>query len=233
MTHRILLDDLRPGETRRVVTGDEAEHARKVKRFDAGDRVTLMNGRGLIAEAEIITAKRDLELRIVSESEEPPVAPGVDVWGATPKGPRLDDMIDLLTQAGAASWRPLRTARTVVDPREAKVARQDRIVREACKQCGRAWLLRLEPGATLDEAIAPAPGAAIVLADGAGEAYTHPPGDPASIRLLIGPEGGFTPAEVARARDAGVRIARFGPHAMRIETAAVVATGVVLHEARR
>jgi 16S rRNA (uracil1498-N3)-methyltransferase len=54
---------------------------------------------------------------------------------------------------------------------------------------------------------------------------THAP----TIRLLIGPEGGWTPDELRAARDAGARIASFGPHTMRIETAAPVAAAVILH----
>ena len=53
------------------------------------------------------------------------------------------------------------------------------------------------------------------------------------VRLLIGPEGGWTAEEIEKAASAGVRRARFGPHVMRIETAAAVAVGIVLHEAAR
>ncbi len=53
----------------------------------------------------------------------------------------------------------------------------------------------------------------------------------APVRLLIGPEGGWTPAELGRARDAGATIARFGAHTMRIETAALGTAAILLSNA--
>lgn len=232
MPHRIFLDHLRPTDTLVTITGDEADHARRVKRLGPGDTLTLMNGRGLIALAEVVEAKRDLSARVVEAREAPPLAPRLEVWGAPPKGPRLDDMIDALTQIGAALWRPLCTSRAVVDPREGKLARQERIIREACKQCGRAWLMEVGESATFAEALASAPGMHIVLAHADGEPPERSPTTAPAVRLLIGPEGGFSPDELARAGAAGADVRRFGPHAMRVETAACVATGVLLREAR-
>ena len=103
--------------------------------------------------------------------------------------------------------------------------RLSRTAAEASKQCGRAWLLEI--GATLSFEGAIAPDArAVVLADASGDRYQR--GGSPDIRLLIGPEGGWSARELNQARASGVRIARFGPHAMRIETAAIVAAAVVL-----
>jgi 16S rRNA (uracil1498-N3)-methyltransferase len=65
-----------------------------------------------------------------------------------------------------------------------------------------------------------------VIADAGGQPYE--PGKEDRVRLLVGPEGGWTEGELADAVEAGARVVRFGRHVMRIETAAVVAAGIIL-----
>lgn len=230
--HRLYLDSIPNAGTDVTIEGDEAKHAVRVKRLEPGDSVQLLDGSGTVAEGIILdrdpAAKKGewkLPVRIESIRRVEPVRPAIHVLSATPKGPRLEEMIDALSQAGAASWGPLGTDRGVVDPRETKLARIQRVAVEASKQCGRPWVVRTEPGARFAEAIAWKAGP-VVLADASGSAYAAT--GAAEIRLLIGPEGGWTKGELQGAHEAGVRVCSFGPHAMRIETAAVVATGVIL-----
>lgn len=216
------------------MSGEEAEHARRVKRLRPGDAVLLLNGRGLVARAEVVEAKREFRARVLAERVEAPLAPAVEVWSATPKGARLDDMLDGLTQVGAAAWRPMHTARGVVDPRDSKLARMDRVVREACKQSGRAWLMRLDAPAAFEDALRVAregPATVVVLADASGGPLER--FDAESARLLIGPEGGFTHEEIDAARAAGAGVVTLGAHAMRIETAAVVGAAMTIDAGRR
>lgn len=242
MAHRIALDEQALGfplsdlASRAlgevlIISGEEADHARRVKRLEIGDRVTLLTGRGTTALAEVADARRDFRVRLLSIDAAPPVTPAVDVLAATPKGPRLDDMIDALAQAGARSWRPLRTKLGVVDPREGKLARMERIAREASKQSLRAWDLALLEPVDFAAAIAPTSPGLLVIAD--RDARPYPRAGAAEIRLLIGPEGGWTPAELAQAREAGAVAASFGPHTMRIELAAAIACAIVLDIERR
>ena len=245
MTHRVFLDPsasgldpaglarLAPGDSL-TITGDEAEHARRVKRLQPGDTVSVLTGAGVTADASVLDARRDLRLRLLRVAVVAPLRPAIDVLSATPKGPRADDMLDMLAQVGARSWAPLGTALGVVDPRETKLARLRRIAREASKQSGRAWDLDLRGPVDFDHAFAAAadqPAPTIVLAHADAPSYTRSGAD--SIRLLIGPEGGWTAAELDRARGAGARIARFGPHVMRIELAAAVACAILLDIERR
>lgn len=235
--HRLLVEypDFKTDETL-IIEGDEAVHALRVKRLDSGDAVEVLNGQGLIASAVVVAPidsrkprEAQLRLRVTGVRHVEPVRPALHVLTATPKGPRVDEMIQQLAQVGAAGWGPLSTTRGVVDPRETKLARLERIAGEASKQCGRAWSLVLEPPCAFRDALRPAPGTAVVVADASGgpasefdaRAYE-------SVRLLVGPEGGFSPEELARAKEAGAVILRVGPHIMRIETAAVVAAGVLI-----
>jgi 16S rRNA (uracil1498-N3)-methyltransferase len=152
------------------------------------------------------------------------------VWSATPKGPRAAELIEQLSQVGAAAWRPLMTERGVVDPGDVKVERLRRVALESAKQCGRAWVMEIGDPSPLDAALG-AGDEPVVVADAAGGRY-RPAAGAASVRVLIGPEGGWSDAErVAICAAPGITFASFGPHVMRIETAAVAAAAIILDAA--
>ena len=227
--HRVYSDTpLRPGPA--SIGGDEAHHAIRVKRLSKGDTVEVLDGRGHIARAAVRQTRREgqgwiLDLEIQAVSDAPPTIPSIEVCSPAPKGPRLADLIDGLSQVGAARWSLLETQHSAGEPRPGKLDRLARTAAEASKQCGRPWLLEIGDGLSFDAAIALG-GPALILADASGDPY-QPSAAPA-IRLLIGPEGGWSATELDQARAAGVRIARFGPHTMRVETAAIVAAGIIL-----
>ncbi len=234
--HRVLLDGLAaPAQGSCIdISGDEAHHVSRVKRLEAGAEIELLNGRGLraLAVIERITKTQSgdwlVAARVQHLARESPIAPRVEVWASSPKGDRLSSMIDGLSQVGAAAWAPLHTTRTIVDPRDHKLERLVRIANEATKQCGRAWTLEIARGGALKDALSTTD--AIVVADSSGPSYNGEAiGD--RVRLLVGPEGGFTPQELDQARARGARLLRFGPHTMRIETAAVVAAAMLVHRA--
>lgn len=220
-----------PNAATLTVSREEAQHAVRVKRAEVGERVRLLDGTGGVGIGEVVAVRPDLVVRLLEYRIEPPALPRVEVWSATPKGPRLEDMIEQLSQVGAALWRPLETEFGVVEPGEGKMERCRRVARESAKQCGRAWIMEIGEAAALDDAAA---GRAVIFGDaaadtGAGTPRGAPPWQGhACVRLLIGPEGGFSAREVERLREAGAVGTRFGPHVMRIETAAVVGAGVIL-----
>lgn len=233
MSHHVLhIPDLPHEGDRLAVTGDEAAHALRVKRVREGELLSVLDGRGGVATARVTVARRELELQILSREQVDPVTPMIEVWSAAPKGPRLGELIDNLSQVGASSWTPLRTIRANINLNAAKRKRLWRISVEAMKQSRRPWMLQIHKPASLDEALAPERDVAIVLADADGEPYQPRAAD--RIRLLVGPEGGWTEKERAAARAAGATAHRFGPHVMRIEQAAPVACAIALdHESRR
>lgn len=240
--HTLFFPDLSSAGETLLIEGEEARHAARVKRMGVGEALRLLDGRGLVAEGRVVEAGMSLRVRVEGRRVVAPVRPRVEVWSATPKGGRVDGMIDALAQVGAASWTPLATARGVVEPREAKLKRLERIVVEACKQANRPWLMTIESseGArSFEEAIGRdgGEGAELVVADGGGESdrggYVREEGVGA-VRLLIGPEGGFTAEELGAARGAGARFVSLGPHTMRVEVAAAVGVAIILaaHESR-
>lgn len=233
--HRVILEDLSPQAGARVVIGgDEAHHAARVKRCEVGDAVELLNGRGTRGAAVIRDIRKsrqgewELELEITSIATDERPAPRLDVFAPAAKGERLEEMIDGLSQVGADAYRPLLTKRTVVDPREGKMNRLRRVAAESLKQCGRGWLLEIGEAIGFAEAIKPTPGTLVLAADASGG--TLPAAAVAKaerVVLLVGPEGGFSDEEFAQLKAADVRLFRFAPHVLRVETAAVVGAAMI------
>lgn len=240
--HRILIDEMPgAGDVCRVM-GEEARHAVRVKRLEAGESVELLDGRGRVAGASVRGSERSggkgewsLLVDVLEVREVARVRPRVEVFSPAAKGDRLEEMIDGLSQVGAASWSALRAVRGGEEPRGNRVARLHRIAREAAKQCGRAWSLEIGEGVTLSDALEVGGGGAwAIMADASGGAFAAGllPAGAQAVRLLIGPEGGWEPGEVEQARRVGALVCGFGPHVMRIEQAGVVAAGILLHEMR-
>lgn len=224
-----------PSDEVRII-GEEARHAIRVKRLEKGESVELIDGSGLIAQATVhgseklgkregwaLVARIDAVSRAISER------PRVDVRSAVPKGPRLESMIDTLSQVGAASWGPLVSERIVVDPREGKLSRLERVVEESAKQCGRAWLMEISPRTFIQDLIET--GDQLVVADASGEPYEALGSD--AVVLVVGPEGGWTTDELTKLREGGARVCRFGTHVMRIEAATVAACAIMLDAEQR
>ncbi len=220
-----------------VIEGEEARHAARVKRLEPGEPVEVLSGDGLVGIGEVAGVERvakgawRLLVRVERAEAYEPVRPMIEVCCAPPKGARLEEMVDQLSQVGAASWRALDCTRAgEKPPRAGKLDRARRVAMEAAKQCGRAWTLRIGEPLRWREALAGEEGLKIVAADASGgDVRTLEDLQGAErVRLLVGPEGGWTPDELDEIREAGAGVVRFGPHIMRIETAAVVASAGIL-----
>ena len=215
-----------PTGDRAVLEGDEARHLTRVLRAKVGDTVSLFDGRGREWPARVAAIGRD---RVELDTAEPAIDPqpaGIPVTLAValPKGDRQKWMVEKLTELGAARLIPLETTRGVAEATASAQARLERVVIEACKQCGRNTLMEISAGRPLDRLLAEVPaGACVVIA--------HPGGTPLDVAAmpttateiiaLVGPEGGFTDEELGVADRAGVIRISLGPHILRVETAAI------------
>ncbi len=213
-------DPLAPGEF--TLSGADAHHLAAVRRFAPGDAVVLFNGDGCEYPAEVVgVGKREVTLHILTReavSRELPFP--VVVASALPKGDRADYLIEKLVEVGATRFIPLVTERSVVVPKESTIAKLERGVIEASKQCGRNILMAVEPAAKVAEVVrrTDRPAARWVLHTGGGD---KPEAGADGVALLIGPEGGFSASEVADAEANGWQVASLGPRVLRVETAAV------------
>jgi 16S rRNA (uracil1498-N3)-methyltransferase len=219
---------LTPGPV--TVQGAEAHHLATVCRFRPGDRVCLFNGDGHEYPASVLSVTRHSVTLDISAVETPQRELGVHIELAAPlpKGDRAQFLVEKLTELGVSSFVPLRTERSVVQPRETKLEKLQRYVIEASKQCGRNLLLRVQPLMDWSAYCArnDLPTVRIVA---------HPQGTSASwtpaarVALAVGPEGGFTPEEIEQARVHGWQVVNLGARILRIETAALVLAAWTLH----
>jgi 16S rRNA (uracil1498-N3)-methyltransferase len=138
------------------------------------------------------------------------------------------------TEIGVSRFIPLQTQRAVAgEPSASRLERFSEIVREAAEQSGRTVVPRVEAWQSLDDALTSAVSRGRVLFLWEGERLSAMP--PASahratseVSLFIGSEGGFGEAEAASARASGAKIVSLGPRILRAETAAIVASALVL-----
>jgi 16S rRNA (uracil1498-N3)-methyltransferase len=246
--HRFYIPPEEWDPTALVFRGREAYHARNVLRLKRGDKVVLFNGRGRESTGEIVDLGRDeIHLRKLSENMTPPLRCHIALGQAIPKGKNMELIVQKAVELGAAEIIPLISARTVVDldVKEArrKQAKWQTVAIEAAKQCGQNWLPRVHPPRTTKDFFTVAlsqpfelsligslqPGAVHlkkVLADFSNE-HQHLP---KRVLMLIGPEGDFTPAELALARSQGSQPITLGPIVLRVETAALYCLSVLSYE---
>jgi len=213
-----------------ILVGPEAHHLANVRRFATGDLVTLFNGDGREYAAEITAIeKKQVSLRIVRSDTPASELPFVlHVGAALPKGDRGAFLIEKLTELGVTDFTPLLTARAVVHPKENKAEKLTRAVIEASKQCGRNRLMRIHPSMRLEQwsslsTLPPRKWIAHFDGQPLPQAVEFTDG----IAAAIGPEGGFTQAEVAVACESGFEVIRLGPRILRVETAAVALAAFV------
>jgi len=210
---------------RALLTGDEARHLSAVMRAKVGDEVDLFDGSGAEFTARVVAlAKHAVELAIVERRDlSRELSFALTLAVALPKGDRQKWLVEKATELGVTRLVPLVTERGVAQPVTAALDRLRRSVIEASKQCGRNRLMEVTPpaGATDFFAAAP-PGATRVIADPSGQpiASCKIPGG-TSIVSAIGPEGGFSPAELTAARVGGWQTVSLGDRILRVETAAV------------
>ena len=230
-----------------ILSGAEAHHARDVLRLKRGDKAVLFNGRGREVTGEIVDlARGEVQLRKLHESETPPLRCHIALGQAIPKGKNMELIVQKAVEIGASEIIPLISARTIVDLNEEearqKQAKWQTVVIEAAKQCGQNWLPQVHTPRTMKDFFAELPrpfdlrligslqpGALHlkkILADYSSEHRRLPE----SVLMLIGPEGDFTPAELALARSHGCRPITLGPIVLRVETAALYCLSVLSYE---
>jgi 16S rRNA (uracil1498-N3)-methyltransferase len=224
-----------------ALPAEEAQHLTRVLRLRAGDAVAVFNGHGGEFHGVVERIARDrVEVRL---GEAKPAAreagAAITLVQAVLKGDKMDDVVRDAVMIGVAAVQPLLTSRTEVSratlERGRRRQRWERIAISSAKQCGRAVVPPvLDP---LDlETLLPAIGRrmaspALMFVEpaasaGAGTLAGLDAIVPKEATVLIGPEGGWTAAEIAAAASA-CRLVTLGSRTLRADAMATIAVAAL------
>jgi 16S rRNA (uracil1498-N3)-methyltransferase len=219
------------------LTPEQHRYLRRVLRLGVGDRLVAIS-------EEPIAGSRWWLVELTATNAHPieplpePIEPGwrVTLVAALPKGSGFDEVVRQATELGVAQIWPVLSERTVLQPNTNRLDRWRRIAREAAEQAERATIPAIIEPLSWPEAIAAAesthPRYLCVARRSVPHLLhclqAHPPIDPnGSIVLAIGPEGGWTPAEVTQAEQAHWQLVSLGPQVLRAVTAPLAALAVI------
>lgn len=234
MAHQYLARDL-PAEPGSLVVLDAAEsrHAATVARLRLGEEVQLSNGKGLQASAvTVAVAPRRVELKVIELTQLHDPRPELWLVQALAKGGRDELAVQAATELGASVIIPWAANRSVskwdADKAHKGRERWQSIADEASKQSLRAFIPEvraLHQSAELcgldAQLLLLVPGASASLLD------VRPSEDLRPLALVVGPEGGLAPEEIASLESAGARSVRLGREVLRTSTAGPAALAVL------
>lgn len=213
------------------LTGDEGRHAVSVKRTSVGEQIELVDGHGTRAVITVtgVSGKDRLTGVVDCAANEPASRPTVTVIQALPKAARSELTVDLLTQAGADVIVPWQAGRSVANwgkKQDKGLAKWRAAARAAAKQSRRSRIPEITPvgdQAAVAALIQAAPLALMLHEDATGKITDQPVAQADSVVLIIGPEGGISPAELDAFTAAGAHPVRLGPEVLRTASAGMVA----------
>lgn len=220
---------------------DESHHLARVLRLRPGDTVIAVDGSGhdytvrleRVGEGEATGTI----LGVATRAVESPLA--ITLVQGVPKGDKMELIVRAATELGVARVVPALTERTIVRLEPARwrerARRWQRVAKEAAKQSRRAVIPEVAVPCPLDEALERAAGAVLRLCLWEGEAMPLArildalDAPPATVAVLVGPEGGLGRDEVTRARALGWQAASVGPRILRTETAGPALLAILQH----
>jgi len=203
----------------------EADHVLKVLRGRNGDTVEVVDGAGKLFAARLRGGR---EAAVVEELAAPDGA-GVEIslYQAVPKGGRMDLVVEKATEVGATRIVPLLAERGVVNPREGKVGRWRRVAEAAARQSLRLSVPEVADPVRFEDVASEVRGTGVLLHNAPDlqpvEAVVGVP-----VSLFVGPEGGWSGAELRLAEDAGIAFGGLGPYRLRSETAGIISVARTL-----
>lgn len=235
MTHRYFVPQLPAAGGIVDLPPNEASHANRVMRVKPGDEMTLFDGKNGESRAIVVgQSKRDCQCDsepVRTVNREPNTAVSIAI--ALPRGDRTKFLIERLTELGVHTITPLHAQRSQGKPNRTILDKLLRIAIESCKQSGRNQLPRIEETVATTEYFCedshdrkwiahPAePEASCRVAARADDTRT--------LRIAIGPEGGFTQQELVLAKEHGYQSINLGPRIYRVETAAIVTATLAIY----
>lgn len=237
---RFFVDNEKITDGQIILDGEDARHISYSLRMAAGDSLTVCdeNGREYLCTLRKLDGETVLaEVKEERDGEgEMPVS--VHLFQAFPKGDKLELIIQKAVELGASSVTPFESERCVKRPKADKIDKQmtrlQRIADEASKQCRRARLSSVESPLSFSEMLKRVSEYDLALfcyeacdTDTIRAALEKKGSEISSLCIIVGSEGGFSPAEAARIEGAGAVPVTLGKRILRCETAPIYALSCV------
>ena len=226
--HAFRFDDLADAGPDSLIRLDprEESHLFKILRARPGDRVRLLDGHGTTGVAVVGQGR---ELRLESKATMPPSSRRLHLYFAPPKKQKLEALLKQSVELGVDVLVPVLCERSVVQPGESSVGgRWTDLLFEACKQSGNPFLPAVCAPVPFAEAVARARETCSALVVGSNRTgIALELGNAPDVAFFVGPEGGFTDAEMDTLTAAGALPLRIGSWTLRVETAAAAGLGVL------
>ncbi len=244
--HRFYLAPEHCSGTVLVLADREAYHALQVLRLGRGDPVIVLDGAGLECRCEITECrKKQVFLRVLEKRRVPPLPWQTTLLQALPKGKLFEAIVQKATELGAGRIVPITSERVVKelkgDHAVDTAAKWQLVAIEAIKQCGSAWLPKVELPLSPEEFLARKEVFDLGMVGSLQSGSRHPRAcfhdfqcqhrrAPVSIGVWVGPEGDFSPAELQMIVSAGTCPITLGRLVLRAETAAIYCLSVINYE---
>lgn len=204
-----------------IPAGNLHKQITAVLRMKAGDDISLMIDDGTELGCRITEITRSAVMGVIAGSiVEKPITPKITVCAAFTKRDNFEWMLQKCTELGAAEFVPMVTDRVIKRAKE-NPTRLKLIIKEASEQSGRLSLPVLRDPMTLGQAIGHTDGMVRIAMHETGGHELPKIHKTSELALFVGPEGGFTEAEIAALEAAQAHIVTLGNLVLRAETAAI------------
>ncbi len=218
-----------------VITGEPYHHLRNVLRIKSGAILLLLDGLGQCCQVELEQLQsKQATSRVIRRWQETNRTLPISLLQALPKGDKFDLVLQKGTELGVSSFQPLETEYAIPNLKVARLSKRalrwQRIVNEAARQSRRCFLPQVKPlqklATVLDE---PSSNLKLVLWEAGSVALAEalPKESPTGVTLLVGPEGGFSAAEIEIITASRFQAVHLGPRILRTETAGLAATPIL------
>ena len=237
--HRFFIPQLYNEEM--TITGVDAKHIGKVLRMQPGDKLQIVSDDGVSALAEVASITESTVvvrcLEKLAESHEPAVK--ITLAQGLAKGEKMDFIIQKAVELGAYSIVPVAMEHSVVrldgSKADKKVERWQKIAEAAAKQSKRDIIPQVQDVQTVKEMLANNDCKTKIIAYECEDRMSlktalREAGQMEDLLLSIGPEGGISEGELAKAREAGAVPVSLGRRILRAETAGLVAMSAIFYE---
>lgn len=221
-----------------MVRGDDVKHIAKVLRLRVGDAVQLCDGNGRECEAVIKSVSQDavaFDTEPWREAKSEPLVK-ITLFQCLPKAGKMETIIQKCVELGACGFVPVQSERCVVvlkPPYEGRIERWQRVSEEAAKQSRRGIIPKVEMPVSLDKLDFTGFDTVLVAYENEQTVSLKTAlraASPNRVAIVIGPEGGFSDAEIETLTKKGARSVSLGTRILRTETAGMAMTAQILYE---